>query len=347
MTAYVPQHAEELRETARAMVAPGKGVVALDESNATCTKRFEAVGAQSTAETRRQYRQLLITAPEAEKYISGAILFDETIRQSTDDGKTLVKALQERGMIPGIKVDTGAKDMPGGRGEKMTEGLDGLRERLAEYYQMGARFAKWRAVITIGDGIPTIGCYKANAHALARYAALCQEAGIVPMIEPEVLIDGSHSIEHCREVTEQNLRIVFRELAEQEVMLEGTVLKTSMVISGLKAPQRAGVVEVADRTVETLMRCVPPALGGVVFLSGGQGHVESSAHLNAMNQRWADRTPWNMTFSYARALQQPALDIWGPDNSKVAEAQKAFVFRAKMNSLASRGEYSEAHEKAA
>lgn len=344
---YVPKHADELRATAKAMVEPGKGVVALDESNATCTKRFEAVGATSSEETRRQYRQLLITAPDAEKYVSGAILFDETIRQSTDDGTPFVKALQQRGQIPGIKVDTGAKDMPGGRGEKLTEGLDGLRERMAEYYQLGARFAKWRAVITIGEGMPTIGCYKANAHALARYAALCQEAGIVPMIEPEVLIDGPHSIEQCEEVTERNLRIVFQELAEQEVMLEGTILKTSMVISGLKARNRAGVNEVADRTVQTLMRTVPPALGGVVFLSGGQGHVESSAHLNAMNERWGDKTPWNMTFSYARALQQPALDIWGPDNSKVREAQAAFLFRAKMNSLASTGSYTEASEKAA
>lgn len=344
---HVPKHADELRATARAMVEPGKGVVALDESNATCTKRFEDVGAQSSEETRRQYRQLLITAPEAQKYISGAILFDETIRQSTDDGTPFVQLLKDRGQIPGIKVDTGAKDLPGGRGEKMTEGLDGLRERLAEYYDIGARFAKWRAVITIGDGLPTIGCYKANAHALARYAALCQEAGIVPMIEPEVLIAGDHSIERCQEVTEENLRIVFQELAEQEVMLEGTILKTSMVISGLKAKNRAGVTEVADRTVETLMRTVPPALGGVVFLSGGQGHVESSAHLSTMNQRWGDTTPWNMTFSYARALQQPALDIWGPDNSKVKEAQHAFLTRAKMNSLASTGDYTEASEKAA
>lgn len=344
MSVHQSKHASALVKTVQALVAPGKGIVALDESNPTCTKRLEAVSALSNPETRRQYREMLLTAPGAKDYISGAILFDETIRQSSSDGVPFPKALAAHGQVAGIKVDTGAKPLAGAPGEKVTEGLDGLRERLAEYHELGARFAKWRAVIAIGDGLPSRLCREANAHALARYAALCQEAGIVPVIEPEVLIDGDHDIEHCQAVTEENLLTVFRELYTYRVLPEATILKTSMVISGLRAPQRAGVQEVADRTVTTLTRCVPAALGGVVFLSGGQGSRESTEHLNAMNRRWGDRVPWPMTFSYARALQQPALEIWGGNPERVEAAQRAFAFRARMNGLAARGEYTESLE---
>jgi fructose-bisphosphate aldolase class I len=346
MTRYVPEHAAELKDTVRALLAPGKGIVALDESTGTCTRRFQAVGLESTEETRRQYRQLLITAPDTEKYLSGAILYDETIRQADDSSTRFVDILRQRGQVPGIKVDKGAKPLAGSPDEKVTEGLDGLRERIAEYYEMGARFAKWRAVITIGKGLPTRQCYEANAHALARYAVLCQEGGLAPIIEPEVLLTGDHSIERCAEVTDENLHTVFRELYHQNVMPEGTILKTSMVLSGKGASARAGVEEVADRTVAVLKRCVPPALGGVVFLSGGQTEEEASAHLNVMNEKYADKVPWRLTFSYARALQQPALDLWGHDQSKVNEAKQAFTLRARLNSLASEGQYTPALEKA-
>lgn len=338
------KHAKALTETVRTLTTRGKGIVALDESNATCTARFEAAGVRSTPETRRQYRELLMTAPGSEDHISGAILYDETIRQTTSDGVPFPSFLKARGQVPGIKVDTGAKELANAPGEKVTEGLDGLRERLAEYHALGARFAKWRAVIAIGDGQPSQLCCEANAHAMARYAALCQEAGIVPIVEPEVLIDGPHDIDRCETVTEHNLRIVFRELQVHRVLLEGTILKTSMVISGLRAAKRAGVQEVSERTVATLLRCVPAELGGVVFLSGGQGNVESTQHLNAMQQVAGGRAPWPMTFSYARALQQPALEIWGADQQCAIEAQQAFAFRAHMNALAACGEYRESLE---
>ncbi|MBN2872434.1 MAG: fructose-bisphosphate aldolase class I [Halothiobacillaceae bacterium] len=339
---YRPEKADELIKTAKAMVAPGKGVLAIDESNGTCNKRFEANGIDATEEKRRQYRELLLTTPDLEKYVSGAILFDETIRQSAADGTSFIDVMHKRGQVVGIKVDTGAKPLAGSDGEKVTEGLDGLRERLGEYYEMGARFAKWRAVITIdtAKGLPTRGCIEANAHALARYAALCQEAGLVPMIEPEVLIDGEHDIATCEQVTEEGLVEVFDQLHRQNVMLEGVILKTSMVISSKGASNRAGVDEVADRTVETLLRTVPAALGGVVFLSGGQGVEESTAHLNAMHKRHGDRLPWPLTFSYARAIQGPALEYWKGEPGNVEEAQKRALKRARFNGLASQGEYS-------
>ncbi|QGT78696.1 fructose-bisphosphate aldolase class I [Guyparkeria halophila] len=348
MTTYRPEKADELIQTAKAMVAPGKGILAIDESNGTCNKRFEAVGIEPTEQKRREYRELLLTTPNLEEYVSGAILYDETIRQTTGDGKSFIDVMRERGQVVGIKVDTGAKPLAGSDGEKVTEGLDGLRERLAEYYEMGARFAKWRAVIAIdtAKGLPTRGCIEANAHALARYAALCQEAGVVPIIEPEVLIDGDHDITTCERVTEEELNEVFRQLYHQNVMLEGVILKTSMVISGKGASNRAGVDEVADRTVETLRRTVPAALGGVVFLSGGQGVEESTAHLNAMHVRHADRLPWPLTFSYARAIQGPALNYWKGEPGNVAEAQQRALTRAKYNGLASLGKYSEDMESA-
>lgn len=341
MADYQWKHAEELKQTAQNMVAHHKGILAADESNNTATKRLKEVGIESTEESRRKYRQLLFTAPEIENCISGVILYDETIRQSDDNGKPFPELLKSRGIIPGIKVDTGAKPLAGSPNEKVTEGLDGLRERLAEYYNMGARFSKWRAVITIGEGMPTRQCIEANAHALARYSALCQENGLVPIVEPEVMINGDHSIDTCEEITEENLRTVFNELYRHNVMPEGTVLKTSMVISGLDAKNRASIEEVADRSVQTLERVVPPALGGVVFLSGGQGDVEATQHLDVMNKKYKNRVPWRLTFSYARALQNPALGTWGSDMANTEEAQKAFAFRAKLNSLASEGEYSE------
>jgi len=341
------EHADELTQTARAMVAPGKGILAADESNATATKRLEAVGVESSEESRRQYRQLFFTAPEVENYISGVILYDETIRQADDNGTPFPDLLKERGIVPGIKVDTGAKPLAGSPNEKVTEGLDGLRDRIKAYYDMGARFAKWRAVITIGEGMPTRQSLEANAHALARYAALCQEGGLVPMVEPEVLINGSHDIDTCEAVTEENLQTVFAELHRHNVMLEGTILKTSMVISALDASRRADVQEVADRTVTTLKRVVPPALGGVVFLSGGQGNVEATQHLDAMNKKYKNLVPWRLTFSYARALQGPTLDTWGADQSRVDDAKQEFTHRARLNGLASEGQYSEDQEKAA
>ncbi len=341
MTQYRPEKADELIRTAQAMVAPGKGILAIDESNGTCNKRFEAVGIEPTETKRREYRELLLTTPGLQEYVSGAILYDETIRQSTADGKSFIDVMRDRGQVVGIKVDTGAKPLAAAPGEKVTEGLDGLRERIEEYYAMGARFAKWRAVITIGeDGRPSRGCIEANAHALARYAALCQEGGLVPIIEPEVLIDGDHDIATCEQVTEEELNEVFRQLSHQNVMLEGVILKTSMVISGKGAANRAGVEEVADRTVETLLRTVPSALGGVVFLSGGQGVEESSAHLSAMHQRHGDRLPWPLIFSYARAIQGPALNHWKGEPGNVEEAQQRALKRAKFNGLASQGKYS-------
>jgi fructose-bisphosphate aldolase class I len=316
----------------------------MDESNPTCNKRFAKWGIPETEETRRAYRELIVTTPGLGESISGAILYDETIRQKTEDGTSFVKALTDAGIIPGIKVDTGAKDMAGHPGEKITEGLDGLRERLAEYSQMGARFAKWRAVIALGDGIPSRGCIEANANALARYAALCQEAGLVPVVEPEVLMDGTHTLERCREVTEEVLRTVFSQLYSQRVKLEGLILKPNMVLPGLTCPTQEAVDEVAEATVSCLLRAVPAAVPGIMFLSGGQSPELASARLNAMNVRFKLRLPWALAFSFARAIQQPALEIWRGKQANVSAAQKALDHRAKCNRAARRGEYNAAME---
>lgn len=333
-----------LKNTAKQMVASGKGIIAADESASTCKKRFDSVGVECTEETRRAYRQTLFTAPGLEQYISGVILYDETIRQKTDGGVLFSEYLAKGGMLPGIKVDTGAKDMALHPGEKITEGLDGLRERLAEYSKMGAKFAKWRAVISIGDGIPTEVCIHSNAHALARYAALCQEADIVPMVEPEVLIEGDHAIERCFEISEQMLEQTFEELERQHVTLEGTILKASMVIAGKKAAKQSTVEEVADQTLRVLKEEVPPNLAGVVFLSGGQGDEQATAHLNTMNKM--GKHPWPLSFSYSRAIQNPVLKIWGENpKANVKKAQDALLFRSKMNSLATQGKYSEDMER--
>ncbi len=333
-----------LQSTARAMVASGKGILAMDESNGTCGKRFKALGIDNTVENRRSWRELLLSAPRLADHVSGSILYDETIRQSTSDGVPFPRFMEGRGLIPGIKVDTGAKDLAGFPGETVTEGLDGLRERLAEYQGAGARFAKWRAVISIGSGIPSRACLRANAHALARYAALCQEAGIVPIVEPEVLIDGDHTIDRCHEVTTETLGAVFAELAEQRVLPEGMVLKPSMVIAGLGCKEQASVEEVAERTVECLLKHVPRRLAGIAFLSGGQSNELATAHLNSMNARHRD-LPWPLTFSYARALQQPALEAWRGEKANVALAQARLGHRARLNGAAARGRYSEAMEK--
>ncbi len=337
---------QSIETIASAMVAEGKGILAIDESSPTIKKRFDSIGAECTEDNRRAYRELLITADGIDEFISGMILFDETIRQSTADGLPFAEVLSSRGIMPGIKVDGGAKDLAGHAGEKVTEGLDGLRDRLAEYRSLGAPFAKWRAVITIGDGLPSRGCITANCHALARYAALCQEAGIVPMVEPEVLLDGNHDIDRCYEVSEATLRALFAELYEQRVVLEGTILKASMVLSGNKCSKRAGVEEVAERTIRCLENSVPAALPGIVFLSGGQTPVEATAHLNAMNAM-AGRLPWKLSFSYSRALQEPALKTWNGDAANGKAAQAALRHRAQLNSAASLGRYEENMEKAA
>ena len=334
---------EQLENTALEMVAPGKGILAADESFGTIEKRFNAVGIESTEESRRDYREMLFTTPGVGEFLSGVILFDETIRQESSDGTLLPEILTSQGIIPGIKVDKGAKDMALSPGEKVTEGLDGLRERLEEYRGLGARFAKWRAVITIAEGIPTKTCIDANAHALARYAALCQEQDLVPIVEPEVLIDGDHSIERCYEVTEQTLHSTFDQLHEHHVEFSGMLLKPNMVISGKDAPQQAGVEEVARATVECLLRTVPAAVPGIVFLSGGQSDRQATAHLNAMNALY-ENLPWELSFSYARALQDLPMKTWKGDPSNVEEAQKAFYHRAKMNSAARSGSYSEEME---
>ena len=328
-----------LTDTAKAMVANDKGLLAMDESHPTCNKRFAKLGIPQTVETRRAYRELIVTTPGLGESISGAILFDETIRQQKKDGTPFIKILTDAGIIPGIKVDTGAKDLAGYPGEKITEGLDGLRDRLKEYFQMGARFAKWRAVISIGADIPSRGCIEANAHALARYAALCQEAGMVPVVEPEVLMDGDHSLERCREVTEEVLRTVFIQLNVQRVLLEGMILKPNMVLPGLACPTQASVDKVADITVKSLWRTVPAAVPGIAFLSGGQPAELASARLNAMNVRFKSRAPWALAFSFARAIQQPALEIWRGKEANVPAAQKALEHRAKCNRAARRGEY--------
>ena len=333
---------QELINTARKMVADDKGLLAMDESNPTCNKRFASLGISQTVEARRAWRELIVTTPGLSECISGAILYDETMRQQKKDGTPFVKVITDAGIIPGIKVDTGAKDLAGHPGEKITEGLDGLRDRLAEYFQMGARFAKWRAVIAVGDGIPSWGCIEANAHALARYAALCQEAGLVPVVEPEVLMDGKHSMERCREVTEEVLLMVFHQLFAQKVMLEGMILKPNMVLPGLTCAKQESVDEVADATVRCLLRAVPAAVPGIAFLSGGQPSEMASARLNAMNVRFKSRLPWAVAFSFARAIQQPAMEVWRGKESNVMAAQQALSHRAKCNRAARRGEYNAA-----
>jgi len=329
-----------LKDIASQMTGAGKGILAADESTPTCTKRFESIGIESTFENRNEYRDLLITANGMEEYIGGVIMFDETLRQSTTcESKTpFIEHLISKGVVPGIKVDKGAKELAGFNGEKVTEGLDGLRERLEEYYDMGARFAKWRAVITIGEGMPSIGCFEANAHALARYAALCQESGLVPIVEPEVLMNGSHTIEKCYEVTETALRITFEQLKNQNVSLEGMVLKPNMVISALDCPDQASVEKVAEMTLRCLKANVPSEVTGIAFLSGGQSSDVATAHLNAMNAM-DDNLPWNLTFSYGRALQEDALNAWKGVNRE--EGQSMLIERAKNNSLASMGSFTE------
>ena len=329
---------ELLAETARAMVAPGKGIIAIDESSATCAKRFAGVGIENTEENRRAYRELLLTAPNANEYLSGAILFDETIRQKTKDGVPFAKYMADHGMIPGIKVDKGTHNLAGFPGEVVTEGLDGLRDRLAEYYKLGARFAKWRAVINIGEEIPSGTCIEANCHALARYAALCQEQGLVPMVEPEVLMDGDHDIETCYEVTEVTLRSLFDALYNQNVMLEGTILKASMVVAGKGCEEQASIDEVAEATVMCLKSTVPAILPGVVFLSGGQGDEDATAHLDAMNR--LGNLPWPLSFSYGRAMQSAALQLWSKDLvGNFAKAQSTVYARAKDNGQAALGKW--------
>lgn len=335
---------QKLIETATMLVAENKGLLAMDESNPTCNKRFAKLGIPQTEEARRTYRELIVTTPNLGEYISGAILYDETIRQKKQDGTPFVKAITDTGIILGIKVDMGTKDMAGHSGEKITEGLDGLRDRLKEYLQMGARFAKWRAVITIDDRIPSRGCIEANSQALARYAALCQEVGLVPIVEPEVLMDGEHTIERCYKVTEEVLHTVFNHLYTQRVMLEGIILKPNMVLSGLTCPEQASVDEVADATVNCLLRNVPAAVQGIAFLSGGQSSELASARLNAMNLKFKSRSPWALTFSFGRAIQQPALDLWQGKEANVSKAQQALLDRAKCNWAARQGEYKAAME---
>ena len=329
---------EQLAETAQAMVAPGKGIIAIDESNATIKKRFDGVGIECTEENRRAYRELLLSAPNLGQHISGAILYDETIRQSTKGGVPFTRLMTENGIIPGIKVDKGTSALAGFPGELVTEGLDGLRARLEEYYKLGARFAKWRAVINIGDDIPTGTCIEANCHALARYAALCQEQGLVPMVEPEVLMDGSHDIDECAEVTDVTLRSLFGSLYEHNVMLEGTILKASMVLPGTTSGDKASVDEVAAATLHVLRSTVPATLAGIVFLSGGQSDEDATAHLNAMNQMGVQ--PWPLSFSYGRAMQSAALKLWSQDVvNNVAKAQETVFARARDNGLAALGQW--------
>ena len=329
----------DIQDIAQAMVAKGKGILAADESTPTCTKRFESINVESTEENRNAYRGMLFTADGIENHISGVILFDETIRQSTINGSIpFPEHLSTLGIIPGIKVDKGAKQLAISDDEKITEGLDGLRDRLKEYYELGARFAKWRAVITIGEDIPTAYCISANAHALARYAALCQEQGLVPIVEPEILMNGDHTIEESYQLTTETLYTVFYELAAQGVELEGMVLKPNMVLSGYDCSEQASVKEVAEMTVDCFFNTVPAAVPGIAFLSGGQSDELATAHLNAMNQ--IDGTPWNLTFSYGRALQAPALKAWSGKAENIPTAQEALMKRAIFNGLATKGEYS-------
>ncbi|MCR4281882.1 MAG: fructose-bisphosphate aldolase class I [Bauldia sp.] len=334
--------AERLEDIAARMVAPGKGILAADESSGTLTKRFEALGIASTPETRRDYREMFFRTEEAMRnFVSGVILYDETIRQNTKDGTPLVKLIAATGAVPGIKVDTGARPLALAPGEKITEGLDGLRERLKEYYEFGARFAKWRAVIDIGPAIPTMNCIHANAHALARYAALCQEAGIVPIVEPEVVMDGpvaAHDADTCYAVTEKTLKAVFDELRLANVNLRGVVLKPNMVVAGKNSPKQATPKEVAEKTLKVLKATVPAEVPGIAFLSGGQSDQRATEHLSLMNQM-ADKLPWRLTFSFGRALQAAAMKAWAGKPENAPAAQKAFLHRVRMNSLAASGRW--------
>jgi fructose-bisphosphate aldolase class I len=336
----------ELNKIARAMVAPGKGILAADESSSTIKRRFDAIGVESTEDNRRDYREMLFRSTDAMKnHISGVILYDETIRQNAKDGTPLVKLIEQAGAIPGIKVDKGTKPLPFCPGELITEGLDGLGERLAEYRKMGARFAKWRAVIDIGQGIPSYACIIANAHALARYAALCQQEDIVPIVEPEVLMDGDHDAERCEKITEWVLKTVYEQLYYQNVKLEGTILKPNMIVAGKKSAKRAGVEEVAERTVRVLKSCVPASVPGIAFLSGGQSDEEATAHLDAINR--IGGLPWAVTFSYGRALQAAPQKAWSGKAENIPSAQKAFAHRARMNGLAAAGKWQADLEKKA
>jgi fructose-bisphosphate aldolase, class I len=327
----------ELHETAKALVAEGKGILAADESTSTIKKRFDSIGLESTEETRRAYRDLLFTTPGVEEYISGVILYDETIRQNALDGTPFPKLLASKGVIPGIKVDLGAKPLALAEGETITDGLDGLRDRLKEYYDLGARFAKWRATYSISDSLPSEYCIWTNAHALARYAALCQEAGIVPIVEPEVLMDGTHTIERAYHVTTHVLNALYTEMFDQRLDLPGTLLKPNMVLSGYEASNRAGIDEVAEWSLRCYYKHVPAAVPGIVFLSGGQSDEDATAHLNAMNARGPH--PWHLSFSYGRALQAAAIKAWGGKPENVQAAQRAYYHRAKMNSAAQTGTY--------
>src|SRR3989440_2519992 len=345
-TEEVVMNLAELNKVAEAMVAPGRGILAADESSGTIKKRFDAIGVESAADTRRDYRELLFRSSEAmSKYISGVILYDETIRQNAKDGTPLVKLIANSGAIPGIKVDKGTKPLPFSPGEVITEGLDGLRERLVEYRGLGAKFAKWRAVIDIGPAIPSYTAIMTNAHALGRYAALCQEADIVPIVEPEVLMDGDHDADRCYMITEWLLKTVFEQLYYQKVALEGMVLKPNMVVAGKKAKSRAGVDEVAEKTVKLLRACVPAAVPGIAFLSGGQSEEEATAHLDAMNR--IGGVPWRLTFSYGRALQHAPQTTWRGKTENVAAAQRAFAHRAAMNGLAAMGQWKQDLERKA
>jgi fructose-bisphosphate aldolase, class I len=336
----------ELNKVAEAMVAPGRGILAADESSGTIKKRFDQIGVESTADNRRDYRELMFRSNEAmTKYISGVILYDETIRQSAKDGTPLVKVIEKAGSLPGIKVDKGVQPLPGCPGEVITEGLDGLGQRLAEYRGLGAKFAKWRAVIDIGKDMPSYDCIMTNAHALARYAALCQQEGIVPIVEPEVLMDGDHDIDRCYTITEWTLKTVFEQLYYQRVALEGMVLKPNMAIAGKKCPKQASVAEVAEKTVRLLKSCVPAAVPGIAFLSGGQSDADATAHLDAMNK--IGGLPWKLTFSYGRALQAAPQKAWSGKTENVAAAQRAFTHRAMMNGLASLGQWKQDLEKKA
>jgi len=335
---------QELETVAQKMVAQGKGILAADESMGTIKRRFDSIKIESNENNRRAYRELLFTTKGIEEAISGVIMFDETLRTSASDGTPFAQVLSKKGVIPGIKVDKGPVDLPDFPGEVVTEGLDGLRARVKEYYELGARFAKWRAVITIGEGIPTRTCLEANAHAMARYAALCQEGGLVPIVEPEVLLDGSHTVERCQEVSEETLKVTFSQLVEQRVHLEGMILKPSMVVSGKENPKQAGVEEVAERTIRCLKRTVPAAVPGIAFLSGGQSAERATEHLNAMNA--IGPHPWQVSFSYARALQDPVLKAWKGEAANVPGAQKIFYHRAKCNSAARSGKYTKQMEAA-
>ncbi|MHC5011221.1 MAG: class I fructose-bisphosphate aldolase [Planctomycetota bacterium] len=338
-------NATTLIQTARDMVAPAKGVLAADESSPTIAKRFKSIGVESTEENRRAYREILFTTAGAEENISGVILFDETLRQATGEGIPFPKLLADKGVIPGIKVDKGAKPLAGAPGEKVTEGLDGLRDRLAEYAELGARFTKWRAVINIADGLPTEYGVEANAHGLARFAALSQEAGLVPIVEPEVLMDGPHTLERCEEVTTHTLHIVFHHLHLHGVLLEGMLLKPNMVLSGTECPVQADAEAVANATIRTLQRAVPAAVPGIVFLSGGQSDITATVNLNAMNAKGPH--PWELSYSYGRALQAPALAAWGGRAENADDARAALLHRARCNGAARSGSYSEAMEAAA